>query len=105
MKPITCCRWNSAPGYAPLKEGGTRAVVYVEQFRDLNGVPYKTDIGLGYIDAQRQMSYSQFQRFLGSDDPLAHPYRELQSSLNIRQYDREILMDLPLPTTVMPMRN
>jgi ribonuclease R len=80
-------------GVCSLKEGGTRAVVYVEQFRDLNGVPYKTDIGLGYIDAQRQMSYSQFQRFLGSDDPLAHPYRELQSSLNIRQYDREILMD------------
>lgn len=76
-----------------LLEGQLRPVIYVEQFRDLDGVPYDTDIGLGYIRSQRQMTYPQYQQYLGSNDPAAGPYRDLQNLLGMRQYNHEILME------------
>lgn len=74
-----------------LVSGKLRPVTYVEQFRDLDGVPYETNIGLGFIRSQQQMSYEQFQHFIGTDEGAA--YRELQRILNIRQYENEIMME------------
>lgn len=76
-----------------LVEGKLRPVIYVEQFRDVNGIPYKTDIGLGYIQSQRQMTYAQFQQYLGSNEERAKAYWELQSVLAIRQHEKEIQME------------
>lgn len=74
-----------------LLEGKLRPVTYVEQFRDLDGIPYETNIGLGYIRSQQQMTYEQFQHFIGTNEGAA--YRELQRILNIRQYENEIMME------------
>lgn len=76
-----------------LMEGKLRPVVYVEQLRDVDGTPYHTDIGLGYIKSQRQLTYSQFQMFLASDHPDAKAYNELQNAIGVQRYNEEIMME------------
>lgn len=76
-----------------LAEGKLRPVAYVEQLRDVDGTPYDTRIGFGYIRNQRQMSYGQFQQFLIDGSPEAFAYRDLQSAIDVRRYHEEIQME------------
>lgn len=81
--------------HASLKQGFDKPVVYVESFVDENGKKIDdTNIGIGVIANQRQLSYGQMDNKLNTEPHNYAAYRELGTELVSRMRQESLMFDV-----------